>query len=188
MEPFEYVIVLSSLILGLCIAQILNGAADLLADVRKTKFSLTHSFFIAVVFMVTIQDWFYTYQYSKQVVDWTLAVVMAILVFPLVLFILARFIYPTGARSQERDMAVYFSENWRWLYGLFASTIVISMLQNYFISGIAWVDQVHLYIYFAVYMIYIVGNFKNLIYHRVFMIAQFLLWMSFLVFDTSTLN
>ena len=117
MEPFEYVIVLSSLILGLCIAQILNGAADLLADVRKTKFSLTHSIFIAVVFMVTIQDWFYTYQYSKQVESWTLAVVMAILVFPLVLFILARFIYPTGARSQERDMTVYFSDNWRWLYG-----------------------------------------------------------------------
>lgn len=179
MAPFEYVIVLISLILGLGITQLLNGVADMVAQFSKTKFSTAHTIFIVVIFLVFIQDWWYTYQYSKQIDVWSLPIVLSLLSFPIVLFLLARFLFPTGSRSQETDMKAYFEENWRWLYGLFMVTIGISIIQNIYISGYTLVGQIPLFVYISWYIVFIVLNIKNMKYHNIFMILQLLLWIYF---------
>jgi len=189
MDPFEYVIVLISLILGLGLAQLLNGLADMLAQYKKTKFSTAHSIFIVIIFLVFFQDWWYTYQYSKEIIEWTEFIVLGLLSFPIALFLLARFMFPTGSRSQETDMQVYFFENWRWLYALFSSTIVISIIQNITISGYALVEQIPLMLYFTWYVVFISLNIKNMKYHNAFMIAQLALWIYFFVgVDNGMLN
>lgn len=188
MEPFEYVIVLISLILGLGLAQLLNGLADMLAQYKKTNFSLAHTIFIIVIFMVFIQDWWYSYQYSKQIEVWTLPIVLALLSFPMVLFLLARFLFPTGSRSLETDMRLYFFENWRWLYGLFASTIAISIIQNIQISGYTLTEQIPFFAYLTWYIVFIALNIKNMKYHNVFMVIQLIVWFAFLYFEPNTLS
>ncbi|MEO9967528.1 MAG: hypothetical protein ABJF11_17155 [Reichenbachiella sp.] len=189
MEPFEYVIVLISLILGLGLAQLLNGVADMLAQYRKTNFSTAHTIFIVVIFLVFIQDWWYSYQYSKEIEQWTLPIVLALLSFPIVLFLLARFLFPTGSRSTETDMVAYFAENWRWLYALFMSTIVISIIQNIYISGFSVIEQIPLFAYLTWYIVFIALDIKKMKYHNGFMVAQLILWLFFIgVVDNGMLN
>ncbi|UXP34032.1 hypothetical protein N6H18_08760 [Reichenbachiella agarivorans] len=187
MEPFEYVVIMTSLILGLAMAQILNGVADMVAHYSKTKFSFAHTILIVIIFFVAIQDWWYSYQYSKQIEVWTIPIVLAILSFPILLFIEARILFPTGSRSQETDMDRYFYENWKWIYSLFAMTIGISILQNVFFSGFTLLDQVPLMIYAGVYLLFIFGDFKNKLFHDVFMVAQLFVWLSFFLLDKTTL-
>ena len=86
MEPFEYVVVLTSLILGLGIAQILTGVSDIISHWKQIKFSLPHGIYIMVVFLIHIQEWWINYQYSKELMVWTLPVVLSILVFPILLY------------------------------------------------------------------------------------------------------
>ncbi|WP_422361663.1 hypothetical protein [Reichenbachiella sp.] len=189
MEPFEYVVVLISLILGLGVAQLLNGVADMLAQFKKTKFSVAHSIFIVVLFLVFFQEWWYTYQYSKQIDQWTESIVMALMIFPIVLFLLARFMFPTGSRSQETDLDSYFRENWRWLYGIFSSTILISIFHNVTISGFSLVEQIPLMLYFTWYVVFISLNIQNQKYHNIFQVAQLLLWIYFFALvDNGMLN
>ena len=188
MQPFEYVVVLISLILGLGIAQLLNGLADMLAHYKKTKFSVAHTLYVIVVFLVFCQDWFYTYQYSKQIEHWTLSIILSLLIFPIALFLLARFLFPTGSRSRETDMVAYFEENWRWFYALFSLTIVISIIQNILISGYTLVEQTLLFCYLTAYLIFLIGDIKRKIYHNIFMILQLLLWIVFVFFDTTSLS
>lgn len=179
MDPFEYVIVLISLILGMGLAQLLNGIADMLAQYKKTRFSTAHSIFIAIVFLVFFQDWWYTYQYSKEIQKWSEPIVLGLLSFPIALFLLARFMFPTGSRSQETDMYSYFYDNWRWLYSLFASTILISIVQNITISGYTIVEQIPLMIYLIWYIVFIAINVKNPKFHRAFMVVQLFIWIYF---------
>ena len=179
MAPFEYVVVFISLILGFGVAQLLNGVADMLAQFKKTKFSVAHSIFIVVLFFVFFQDWWYTFQYSHEIEKWTQYTVLALVSFPIALFLLARFMFPTGSRSQETDMHAYFYENWRWLYGLFSSTIAISIVQNIFISGYTLTEQIPLMIYFTWYIVIISLNIKSTKFHNIFQVAQLLLWLSF---------
>lgn len=187
MEPFEYVVVLASLILGLAVAQILNGIADMVANYSRIKFSFAHSVLIAVIFMVTIQDWWYSYQYSKQIEVWTLPTVMAIMSFPIVLFLEVRLLFPTGTRSQELDMDVYFYQNYRWIYTLFLITILISITQNMYFSGYTLFEEIPLFIYAGVYVLFIFADFKNKLYHDIFVVAQLFVWLSFFILDPTTL-
>ncbi|WP_143520077.1 hypothetical protein [Reichenbachiella sp. 5M10] len=187
MEPFEYVVVMITLILGLGMTQLLNGVADMVAHYDKIKFSYAHSLLISVVFLVTLQDWWYSYQYSKQIEEWTLPIVLSLLSFPILLFVETRLLFPTGSRSQETDMEVYFQENWKWIYSIFVMTILISIAQNIYFSGYTIQEQIPLMIYAGVYLMFIFGDFRNKLLHEVFMVAQLFLWIGFAVLDSTTL-
>ncbi|MGL1885392.1 MAG: hypothetical protein OCD76_02660 [Reichenbachiella sp.] len=188
MEPYEYIVVLTSIILSLGIAQILNGTADMVANFKKIKFSYTHTVLIAVVFLVYIQDWFYSYNYSKLVEVWDLPNVLFLFSFPIVLFLESRFLFPTGTRSMETDMDKYFYENWRVIYSLFAITIAISIVQNYSFSGLEFIEQIPLFIYLAVYLMFIIGRFKDRMLHKVFVTLQLVAWIFFVFFDETILT
>ncbi|MCV9389323.1 hypothetical protein [Reichenbachiella ulvae] len=187
MEPFEYVVAMTSLILGLAMAQILNGIADMVSNYSRIKFSFSHTVMIVILFMVTLQDWWYSYQYSKHIEVWTFPTLMAILSFPIILFLEVRLLFPTGTRSQELDMDVYFYQNYRWIYTLFVITILISIAQNMYFSGYTLIEEIPLFIYAGVYLIFIFADFKNKLYHDVFMVAQLFVWLSFMILDPTTL-
>jgi len=136
MEPFEYVVVLTSLILGLGIAQILSSVADVLSHLKNVKLSLPHGLMTVVIFFLHIQEWWINYQYSHEVDRWTLEIVLSILIYPVLLFMLARMLFPTGIRGHETDLDAYFRDQWRWLYGLVMATIVISIWHNTYIQGL----------------------------------------------------
>jgi len=188
MEPFEYIVVLTSLILSLGIAQILNGIADMFAAFKKVKFSYAHTVLTVVVFLVYIQDWFYSYFYAQQIQEWDLPNILYILAFPIILFIESRFLFPTGSRSQETDMEAYFFENWRIIYSLFATTITLSIIANIVYSGYTLVEQVPLFIYLGIYLLYIIMNIKDKMLHNIFVTLQLAAWIGFVFLDSTVLG
>ena len=187
MEPFEYVVVLTSLILGLGIAQILMGVSDIISHWKQIKFSLPLNVYILVIFLIHIQEWWINYQYSKELMAWTLPVVLSILVFPIVLFLQARMLFPTGSRSHETDMDAYFKDQWRWLYSLGLITVLISICHNLYLSHSPLIDQFHLAIYALVYFYFIVLNVKNHLAHTIFVILQLLGQLAFIFLEGGVL-
>lgn len=141
MEPFEYVVVLTSLILGLGIAQILTGLADILSNLKQVKLSIPHGLLTATVFLLHIQEWWINYEYSLQVKLWTLPIILAILTYPILLFLLARMLFPTGIRGHETDLDAYYRDQWPWFFGIAFGTMVISIWQNMFLQGLPLADS-----------------------------------------------
>ena len=182
MNSFEYVVVMLTLILGLGIAQILNGISDMVAHYNKIKFRYAHTIYIFVIFLVYIQHWWYAYQYSHEVEIWTLPITISLLGFPILLFLQSRFLFPTGSRSQETDMVAYFEDNWKWLYSLFILSIFTSIIHNIFISSFTWQEQLPLMIYMSLFLVFIIGNVKNRMAHNVFMTVQLIFWLVFVFF------
>lgn len=187
MEPFEYVVVLTSLILGLGIAQILTGIADIVSHWKAKRLSVPHTMYIFIVFMLHIQEWWINFEYSKIIDVWTLQVVLSMLVFPILLFIQARLLFPTGLRSSDTDMGLYFDDQWRWLYSIGAMTVVVSIWHNILISDIPLADQLQFFGLLAVYLIFIFFNIKSKLAHIVFLSIQILAFVIYIVTDESTL-
>jgi len=183
MDAFEYFVVMSSLILGLGIAQILMGFSDLVAHYQKVKFSLTHIIYAIVVFIIHLQDWWYSYQYSVQVENWTLLLALFLLSFHIVLFLQARILFPTGSRSHETDMVKYYGENWRLLYSLGSIAIVLAILKNIFLSGLTIGENYLQLIYLGAYIVFIVLNVKNFYAHVIFVTLQLMIWILVIVSD-----
>lgn len=172
MEPFEYVVVLSSLILGLGIAQLLTGIADILSNLKNVKPGLAHSSMVLVVFLLHIQEWWYSYQYLYEVKVWTLPLVLFLLIYPIFLFLLARMLFPTGLRAHETDLEEYYFDQWKWLFVMVLGIVVVSFLQNVIVSDWAIGSQVPQFIMALAYLFFLIFNIKNKTAHNVFLALQ----------------
>lgn len=187
MEPFEYVVVLTSLILGLGIAQILTGIADIVSHWKAIRLSVPHTMYVFIVFMLHIQEWWINFEYSKIIDVWTLQVVLSLLVFPILLFIQARLLFPTGLRSSDTDMNLYFDDQWRWLYSIGAMTVLVSIWHNILISNLPLSDQLQFFGLLAIYLAFILFNIKGKTAHIVFLSIQILAFVIYIATDKSTL-
>ncbi|MEM8892978.1 MAG: hypothetical protein AAGC88_00285 [Bacteroidota bacterium] len=187
MEPFEYVVVLTSLILGLGIAQILTSLADIVSNAKNVKLGVAHSFMVFVIFMNLIQEWWHSYQYTNTVEVWTLPLVLFLLVYPIFLFLLARMLFPTGIRGHETDLNAYYYDQWPWLFSIFLTIPIVSFFQNVFVSNLTVMSQVSQIILVLAYGAFLIFNIRNRIAHIIFTGAQSVAWIAFVFVDDSVL-
>ena len=188
MEPFEYVVVLTSLILGLGIAQILTSVADIVSNVKNVKLCLPHALLTLAVFLLHILEWWINYQYSAVVKEWTLGIILSILVYPILLFLLARMLFPTGIRGHETDLNHYFFDQWRWFYGIALATFLVSAWQNTFIQKLAIMDSWPQFLTGSIYLIVILLNTRNSWVHSILQIASIIGLIIFLMTDDTALH
>ena len=95
MSPFEYVIVLISIILGLGITTILTGVAELIKHTRPVTLYVPYIVWILLIFVLHIQDWWVSYRLMEEKV-WTLPLFLLIILYPINLYILAHLLFPAG--------------------------------------------------------------------------------------------
>jgi hypothetical protein len=67
-------------------------------------------------------------------------------------------------------------------------TVLLSMLQNFVISDINILDQIPQISFMVIYLIFIIGNIKNDIAHYAFQIISFLIWVTYVITDVSSLE
>lgn len=187
MDPFEYVVVITSLITGLGIAQILNGMADTISHLKSTKLSAPLSMMAFSTLLNLIQEWFYTYQYAASVESWTLLLVLGVLIYPTLLFVLARMLVPTGLRSLESDLQVYYKDQWRELFIVSALVIFASIFHDLFISKISIVSQLPKIIVIVAHLVFIIFKITNKTAHFVFQLLALLGMIAFIAFTDTAL-
>lgn len=188
MEPFEYVVVLTSLILGLGIAQILTSVADIVSNLKNVKLFLPHTLLTLAVFLLHIQEWWINYQYSAVVEEWTLNIILSILIYPILLFLLARMLFPTGIRGHETDLNHYFFDQWRWFYGLACGTFLVSAWQNTFIQKLEIMESWPQFLGGSIYLAVILLNPRNSLIHSLLQIASIIGLIIFLMSDDTALH
>ncbi len=181
MDPFEYTVILSSLVIGLGIAQLLQGTADVLSHIKHVKLSLPLTLMVIKCFLLCVQDWWFNYTYALLVDAWSIRMVLFVLVYPIFLFIWARMLFPTGLRSQETDLDAYYMDQWRSLFTVELITIILSIFQNLFISGYPLIEQVPLMVYEFAFVVFIAMNVQNRRAHIIFQIVSLII-VSLIVF------
>lgn len=188
MEPFEYVVVITSLITGLGIAQLLTGTADIISHYKHIKLSMPLLFMIGSTFLNHYQEWFYNYQYSFYVTDWSMKVILGLVVYPITLFILARMLFPTGLRSQEADLNSYYEDQWQALFAVNIVVILISVFQDMFFSGIGPLEQIPKFVLIGAHLVFIGFNITSRMAHTVFQVLFFIGMTAFILVTDQNLN
>lgn len=123
MSPFEYVIVLISIILGLGITTILTGIAELIKQSRLFGLYVPYLIWIVLVFVLHIQEWSVSYALRMEA-EWTLQKFLFILLYPINLYILAHLLFPAGLSTSFTSREFYLNNFPR----LFTGTIVLVVL------------------------------------------------------------
>ncbi len=146
MSPFEYVIVLVSIIMGLGITLVLTGIAQLIREEKSVKVFWPYLIWIGLVFVLHIHEWWITYQ-LKSTVAWKLPTFLFIILYPILLFILANLLFPDSWDKNNRDMGQFYFSIYRKFFGCAIALVVLSVLQNVFISELPIMTQfIHVFI------------------------------------------
>jgi hypothetical protein len=140
MTPFEYVTVLISIILGLGITQIVTGIGDVIHQWNRIKIFWPHTLWIVLVFVMHIHEWWYTYELRKHE-QWHLISFLFLILYPILLFVLARILFPFGAMDTDVDFKVFYFENYRKFFLLVSMIVVLAALQDIFLEGYSVVSQ-----------------------------------------------
>jgi len=127
MQPFDYLSVLISIVLGLGITQILQGFSGWLG--QRDQF---RPYFPAVLWAITllvahIQTWWSMFG-LRHADEWTFLQFSAVLMQPVVLYMLSTLVL-SGA-SGAADMRTNFQHHRRWFFGFFLLLLVVSLLKD----------------------------------------------------------
>jgi len=140
LSPFEYVVVLTSIILGMGITQLITGVASIVLRWENVKMYWPHFVLIILIFVIHIQDWWATYALRNNM-SWNLPMFLFIILYPVNLYILARILFPIKWTPVPVDLKAFFFENFRKIYLFMIFLPVHSLIENLFIRDYMLKDQ-----------------------------------------------
>jgi hypothetical protein len=169
MTPFEYVTVLISIILGLGITQIMTGVADIIHQWEKMKLYWPHSLWILLTFVMHIHEWWYTYD-LKSHESWYIVSFIFINLYPIMLFVLVRIMFPFGTMDTETDFKEFYFRNYRKFFLIAMILIVLAIIQDVFLEGYGWFDQILKIIILNVLSIIAIKKIENELVHKIIVV------------------
>jgi hypothetical protein len=185
MTPFEYVIVLISIILGLGITTILTGVAEFIKHPPSGRFYPPYAIWIVLVFFLHIHEWWESYS-LKDIETWRLPMFLFIILYPIALYILAHLLFPADLRRGLITKGFYLNNFPR----IFICAIIMDVLgiaHNIFITGLPVEDQIIQFIVLITLSFMVFSKNKNNAVHYVIAIAILLMTIVSLALDRVSL-
>jgi len=135
MGILEFIQVLVAIIIGLGIAEILKGVADLLRPGRSSV-SLLHLGIAAWLFVQQVQVWWAGWRFSS-VRAWQFHELLVYLLAVMVLYLAARLVFPEDAAS--RELRTYFDHVASRIWALIAAFFGLAAIINMWLIGTPFV-------------------------------------------------
>jgi hypothetical protein len=140
MSPFEYVIVLISIILGLGITVVLTGVAGLIRYWKSVSVYYPYLIWVALVFTMHIHEWWIMYEW-RTMESWNILTFLFIILYPILLFILANLLFPKRWRKKGVNLRNFY---FRMYPKFFVSALVLiatAIASDVVISGRPFNEQ-----------------------------------------------
>ena len=181
MSPFEYVIVLISIILGLGITTLLTGVAQLIKHHHHTLFFAPYLILILLVFVLHVHEWWESYT-LKAVAEWPLLLFLFIILYPINLYVLAHLLFPSDL-SHGFDTKEYYLNHYRRIFAWACPLPILSIIQNITLAHYTLTDQVGQIIVLALLMAMVVIRPSRTIMHLVLCLMLLVLLLVSLFFS-----
>ena len=123
MSPFEYVSVLTSIVVGLSIAHLLTGVATIVQHPGRRRAYWVHLLWVAFMFFQAIFFWWWEFKLEPLEV-WTLQVYLFVLFYAFVIYLLCALLFPSDLEDYS-GYEDYFISRRAWFLGLLAAYFLI---------------------------------------------------------------
>jgi hypothetical protein len=133
LEEFDYLSVLISIILGLGITQLLSGFGRWIEQRASFRAYGPAIAWTAMLLLIHVQTWWSMFGLRNNT-DWTFLEFCVVLLQPITLYLMAALVLP-GAGAPELDLRSNYFAQRRWLFGLLAALLIISLLKDLVLTG-----------------------------------------------------
>jgi len=115
MEIFNYVMVLASIIIGLAITHLLQGAARIVQHPGRDKPYWVHLVWVAAAFLGAIFWWRWEFRLSTQA--WTFQLYVFVLLYAVIIYLRAALLFPESLDGYDGYEDYLYSRR-GWFFGL----------------------------------------------------------------------
>jgi len=130
MDFFNYVMVLSSVIIGLGITHLLQGVAGIVQHPRRDKVYWVHLAWVAVTFLRAVFWWWFEFRLSK-IAEWTFTLYVFVLAYAFLIYLWCALLFPRDLSGYD-GFKEYFYSRRRWFFGIGLAGQVIDVADTLF--------------------------------------------------------
>ena len=138
MDMFEYIAVLTSIIIGLGMAQLLRGVASVIQQWEETSIYWIQLCWVGYMFFTLVFWWWWEFGLGTIEV-WTFVIYFFVVFYAFILFLLCALLFPVNL-ERNIDYKDHFYSMRVWLFGLLGLTYVVDVIdslvkgQEYFLN------------------------------------------------------
>ena len=145
MDPFSYLVVLTSIVLGFAVTRLVGGLGHLLQTRRSRSPYWLHVLWVVNVFLANVIVWWFAYRW-RTYERWTFFIFLWLLLSPVILYLIASLLFPDPDNERPiTDWRSYYYENHRDIFILLSLIFPIDVIDT-MLKGIAhFRDQGPLY-------------------------------------------
>ncbi len=137
-DQFQYVMVLTSIIIGLGITNALLGLSSAIdrftESSRPLRLSWASGVWLAFTFLWMVLFWWWEFRLLEILKHWTLWNYFLIICYAVVLFLLVALLIPRDWDKVE-DLNEYFLAKRRWFYSVLVLGLAIDLMDSYMKGG-----------------------------------------------------
>lgn len=174
MDPFSYLVVLTSIVLGVGVTRLVGGLGKLLQTRKRKRSYWVHTLWILNLLLVIVIVWWFAYRW-RTYERWTFFLFLWLLLSPILLYLIASLLFPDSDDEQSvLDWRVYFYANHRDVFLLLALIFPIDVIDS-LLKGLAHFREQGPVYFLTMSLLFtccLVAAFnKNARFHAVFAVA-----------------
>jgi hypothetical protein len=143
-EPFAYLCILTSIVLGLGITRLLTGCGRLLQVRHCTPLYGVHLVWTLNLFLFLVLNWWILFRW-RTTTEWTFFLFLFVLLSPTIGFLLAVLLFPVPM-AEGLNFRLYYYANHRWFFVLAAALAPIDAVDTLLKGWDHFVAQGSLYL------------------------------------------
>jgi hypothetical protein len=133
-DPFSYLSVLLSIILGLGLTQLLTATGRMIRHRDRVKVHWLPLLWAGVLLLIYVQVWWSMYGLRLRR-EWTFLGFVTVLAQTATLYVMAAVALPEQIDEAGVDLGEYFDRNHRWFFAFFLVTLAVSIAKDVILGG-----------------------------------------------------
>ncbi|SRR5581483_572961 len=130
MDPFSYIIVLTSIVLGLGVTRTVGGLGHLLQTRKRRRVYWVHALWMLNLLVVMALMWFVAYRWRANE-RWTFFLFVWLILTPTILYLISSLLFPDPDTVEPiSDWRVYFFDHNREIFLLLAVLFPIDLIDT----------------------------------------------------------
>jgi len=128
MAMFEYVAILTSIIIGLGIAHLLQGVARLVQHPGRERVYWVHLTWVAYMFFQSVFWWWWEFRLG-DIETWTFSLYIFVIAYAVNIYLLCALLFPSDLEGYDGYEEYFFSSR-RWFFGLACVSFVVDLADS----------------------------------------------------------
>ena len=136
MDPFSYLSVLISIILGLAVQQVLQGYRALILSRRRIRFYAPPVIWSVLILMMVAQNWWASFGLAGRAEgEWSFALFATILIQTILLYMMAAIVLPDIPADEPIDLQDHYYRESRAFFSISSGLILWSLFRDYMLTA-----------------------------------------------------